>query len=89
MVILAAAAQYVQGRLSLPKIEKGQELSSAEQMGQQMIYLGPIMTLAILGNMPSAIGLYWLITSVFTVIQQMYINKTLNINQEKKEHGLT
>lgn len=88
MVILAAAAQYVQGRLSLPKIEKGQELSAAEQMGRQMMYLGPIMTVAILGTMPSAIGLYWLVTSIFTVIQQMYINKTLNINQEKKEHGI-
>lgn len=89
MVILAAAAQYVQGKLSLPKIEKGQELSTAEQMGQQMVYFGPVMTVAILGTMPSAIGLYWLITSVFTVFQQMYINKTLNINQEKKEHGIT
>lgn len=88
MVILAAAAQYVQGRLSLPKIEIGQELSTAEQMGRQMMYMGPIMTVAILSTMPSAIGLYWLVTSVFTVIQQMYINKTLNINQEKKEHGI-
>lgn len=89
MVILAAAAQYAQGKLSLPKIEKGQELSAAEQMGQQMIYVGPIMTVAILATMPSAIGLYWLITSVFTVLQQMYINKTLNINQEKKIHGIS
>lgn len=89
MVILAAAAQFVQGKLALPKIEKGQELSTAEQMGRQMMFMGPIMTVAILGTMPSAIGLYWLVTSVFTVVQQMYINKTLNINQEKKEHGIT
>ncbi len=89
MVILAAAAQYVQGRLALPKVEKGQELSTAEQMGRQMMFMGPIMTLAILGTLPSAIGLYWLVTSVFTVIQQIYINKTLNIKAEEKEHGIT
>ncbi len=89
MVILAAAAQYWQGSVSMPKIEKGQELSTAEQMGQQMIFMGPIITLVILVTMPAAIGLYWLVTSLFSIIQQIYINKTLNINQEKKEHGIS
>ncbi len=88
MVILAAAAQFIQGKLTLPKIEKGQELSSAEQVGRQMVFMGPVLTVVILSNMPAAVGLYWLITSVFTLAQQLYINKTLDITGEKKEHHL-
>ncbi len=89
MVILAAAAQYVQGKLTLPKVEKGQDLSSAEQVGRQMVYMGPVLTIVILSKMPAAVGLYWLVTSVFTLVQQVYINRTLNIKQEKKEHGIS
>ncbi len=88
MVSLAAVAQYLQGRLMLPKIEKGRELSPPEKIGRQMVYFGPILTVVILYNLPSAIGLYWLVTSVFSVGQQIYINKTLNLGEEKKEHGI-
>jgi len=88
MVILASAGQYIQGHLSLPKVDKGKELSSPEKIGRQMVYMGPILTLMILGNLPAAIGLYWLITSLFSIAQQIYINKTLNIKEEKKEHHI-
>ena len=53
-----------------------------------MVFMGPILTVAILSSMPAAVGLYWFITSVFTLAQQLYINKTLDIKGEKKEHHL-
>lgn len=89
MVSFAAAAQYLQGHLTIPASQKGKELSSAEKVARQMVYLGPIFTVAILFNLPSAIGLYWLVTSIFSVGQQIYINKTLNIGEEKKEHKIS
>ena len=89
MVSLSAIAQYLQGYLTLPRVEKGKVLSTAEAITKQMVYLGPVITVVILVNLPAAIGLYWLVTSVFSVVQQIYINKTLNIKEEKKEHGLT
>ncbi|HEY4500069.1 MAG TPA: YidC/Oxa1 family membrane protein insertase [Candidatus Paceibacterota bacterium] len=79
MVGLAAIAQYFQGKLSLPKIQEGKELSAPERMGRQMVFIGPVLTLVILTNLPSAVGLYWLATSVFAIIQQIYINKTVKI----------
>ncbi|MBI3046206.1 MAG: membrane protein insertase YidC [Candidatus Harrisonbacteria bacterium] len=88
MVSLAAAAQYWQGRLALPKIGGKKDLSQPEKIAKQMVYLGPVLTIVILVNLPAAIGLYWLITSVFSVVQQIYINKTLNIEGEKKEHKI-
>ncbi len=81
IVSLAAITQYFQGVLTLPKPpvggEKNRELSAAERMGKQMVYFGPIFTVLVLWNLPSAIGLYWLATSVFSVVQQIYINKTV------------
>jgi len=88
IVGLAAAIQYIQGYLTLPKIEKGKELSSSEKVGKQMVIFSPILTIVILANFPSAVGLYWLVTGIFSVIQQIYINKTLNIKEEKKIHHL-
>jgi len=82
MVGLAAAAQYFQGVLTLPKLEKGKELSAPEKMTRQMVYYAPLFTVLILWQLPSALGLYWLITSVFSVAQQIYINKKVKIDVE-------
>jgi YidC/Oxa1 family membrane protein insertase len=84
IVGLAAIVQYLQGNLALPKIEKEQALSAAERISRQMVYLGPILTVVILSTLPAAIGLYWLVTSAFSVVQQIYINKRLN---KKEENG--
>ncbi len=80
MVGLAAIAQYFQGTSALPKYEKGKELSTAEKMTKQMVYMGPAFTLLILWNLPSALGLYWLVTSLFSIVQQIYINKRVKVN---------
>ena len=88
MVSLAAATQYWQGYLMIPKRDKNRVLSPQEMISRQMLVIGPILTVVILGNLPAAIGLYWTVTSLFSVAQQIYINKTLNLEAEKKEHRL-
>ena len=81
IVVLAAIAQFFQGKLALPKTNgSGGELSVAEKVGRQMIYLGPVITVIFLVNLPSAIGLYWLATSAFSIIQQIAINRKLEKN---------
>lgn len=77
IVILAAIAQYFQGKLSLPKLDKGRDLSSAEKMSRQMMFIGPVITLFVLWNLPAAVGIYWLVTTVFSLVQQIYINKSV------------
>jgi YidC/Oxa1 family membrane protein insertase len=88
IVVLAALAQYFQGKLSLSqsnsKSTKREELSPMERMGRQMVFFGPVLTIVFLSYLPSAIGLYWLTTSLFSVIQQIVINKRLNINANGK-----
>lgn len=88
IVVIAAVLQFYQSKLMLPKIDKNaKNLSATEKMGRQMMYIGPVMTVLIFSSLPSVISLYWLTFSVFSVIQQIVINKRLNINQELKEEG--
>ena len=77
IAVLAALGQYFQVRLGLPKYEKGKTLTPAERMGKQMAIIGPVLTISILWNFPSALGLYWLTTSLFSIGQQYIVNKKL------------
>ena len=83
LLIIAAAAvvQYFQGKLSMVKTTKPlRDLTPTERMSRQMIYFGPILTIIFLYffNLPSAVALYWLTTSAFSVIQQIMINKKIS-----------
>ncbi len=86
LVLLAAVFQYLQSRLLFninKKDKKGGSDGSmgiAEKVGKNMVVLGPILTIIILSQMPSAVALYWMTTSVFSVGQQIVINKRLKNN---------
>jgi len=77
MVVLAALAQYFQARLSIPK-SSGQSPSPAERMGRQMAFIGPIITVIIFYKLPAAVSLYWIVTLLFSIIQQLIINRQLS-----------
>ncbi|PIR86858.1 MAG: hypothetical protein COU11_03320 [Candidatus Harrisonbacteria bacterium CG10_big_fil_rev_8_21_14_0_10_49_15] len=83
IVVLAVLAQYLQTRISLrPRLDKDGEKSgkpkdASARMSQSMMYIVPAITLIFLLNLPSAIGLYWLTTAVFSIFQQRAINKRL------------
>jgi YidC/Oxa1 family membrane protein insertase len=83
LVALAALAQYVQARMMLFTPKPGTVLSPAEKMGRQMAFIGPLVTLFIFYNLPAAVGLYWLIASLFSIGQQYIVN--LNISKKFKE----
>ncbi len=82
IVSLAAILQYFQGKMMLPKVEKGRELSMAESVGRQMVYLGPVLTLLIFMNLPAAISLYWAASTLFTIFQQKIIKQQFGSNEE-------
>lgn len=95
LVLFAALFQYLQSRLlftinSSKKKEKNSEVGGSaaimEKMTKNMVYLGPAFTLIILLQFPSAVALYWMTTSAFSVIQQVIINKQLEKNARIKEN---
>ena len=84
LVVLAAVFQYLQSyfllRASTQKNKPQKDLSMAERMAKNMLFMGPILSLVILWPLPSAIALYWLVTSLFSTVQQLFINKSLSRN---------
>lgn len=75
--VLAGLAQFFQTKMLLPKPDKNQktgaEVSALVQ--KQMVYIFPFITIAILYKLPSALGLYWIVSGIFSIIQQYFIIK--------------
>lgn len=74
IVLIAALLQYFQTKLMMGKQTGG---GAAVQMQKTMLVIGPVITVLILMNLPSAIGLYWLVFSAFSFVQQIFINKKI------------
>ncbi|MFH1714245.1 MAG: YidC/Oxa1 family membrane protein insertase [Candidatus Nealsonbacteria bacterium] len=76
---LAGVAQFFQSKTMLPKTKgqskEGQMSQFSNMMQKQMLYFFPIITVVILLNLPSAIGIYWIVTALFSVWQQQIIMK--------------
>jgi YidC/Oxa1 family membrane protein insertase len=76
--VLAGITQYFQTKMLQPKINpddqkqnKGPDIAQAMQ--KQMLYFFPVFTVIILISLPSALGLYWIASAVFSIIQQYII----------------
>ncbi len=83
LAILAGLAQFFQSKMMMPQMKKqsqgnDQMAQFSGMMQKQMIYLLPVFTVFILWKMPSAIGVYWLVTTLFSIIQQRLIYHVRN-----------
>jgi YidC/Oxa1 family membrane protein insertase len=93
IAILAAAAQFWQTKLMMnkqgskvdlfrrDKKEINTEPDFSEIMNKQMMILGPALTLFIGIKFAAALSVYWLFSTIFSVIQQLYVfKKDSNVN---------
>jgi len=83
IAFLAGITQFFQSRMLIPKMKK--DTKETNQMAQvsvmvqkQMAYFVPIFTVFMLLGLPSAMGLYWLVTSLFSTGQQYLTLKHQN-----------
>lgn len=81
IAILAAIAQFFQTKMLMAKIPKRAEPQTdgqpdmAQIMSKQMLYLGPGLTLFIGMKFAAGLSLYWLSSTLFMLIQQIYLQK--------------
>ena len=78
LAVLAGLTQYFQTKMMLPQKrpvtgEQGKQADFANMMQKQMTYFFPVFTIIILISLPSALGLYWTISGLFSIIQQYLI----------------
>jgi YidC/Oxa1 family membrane protein insertase len=81
LVILAAFSQYFQTKMLMAKQkdatspQSNDKLDFYQMMSKQMLYLGPLLTLFIGIKFPSGLALYWLISTLFMIIQQYLLER--------------
>lgn len=66
----AAILQYIQVSMIQPKY---QNMDEQQKIFAKLIYLGPVMIFFFGLNLPIALALYWIVTSVVAIIQQRTI----------------
>lgn len=76
--VLAGIAQFFQTRmlstkkppLEVAKEKGAQDENMAAMMNKQMLYMMPALTVFIGISLPSGLSLYWLVTTIFSIVQQ-------------------
>ena len=75
-LFLAAGAglvQFIQTKYATPTPKKGGTPSQA--IPTPLLYFFPVFTFLILFSLPAALGLYWLCSSAFGIVQQWIVTK--------------
>lgn len=81
LAVVAGALQFVQTKMS-SGLQGDRTPGSGEQvmtaMTKQMLYLFPVMVIIISWNLPTGIVLYWITTTIFSIVEQAYTNRKFN-----------
>ncbi len=72
LALLTGVAQFIQTKMITPKQKTAKKGAPdfSSMMQKQMLYFFPVFTIFILWRLPSAVALYWLVTTLFTIGQQ-------------------
>jgi membrane protein insertase, YidC/Oxa1 family, C-terminal domain len=74
LAIVAMVTTFISTRLSMNMQKNGSQPIMTNSMTNSMMYVGPIMTLIFAFQVPASASLYWSISNIFTIFQQIYIN---------------
>jgi YidC/Oxa1 family membrane protein insertase len=84
LILAAALGQFLQARLAIYRSPSNTSVpTQAEKIARQMVFVGPLITILVFYNFPAALGLYWLVSSLFSAVQQYFVNKHL-----QKKYGV-
>lgn len=83
--ILAGLSQFVFSKLTM-KTQTQADAAGGASM-KSMMYMMPLFSVYIAFVMPAALGVYWIAQSVFSLIQEAILNKTLSAKMEAEEEA--
>lgn len=75
LAVLAGASQFLQSRMITAWQGQKPVDATAKALNVQMTYILPIISVVIAWNLPAGLPLYWIVTTLFAVGQQYYIQK--------------
>lgn len=76
MAVIAGVLQFLQSKMMLPKpsgSENQKQSDFAKIMHNQMLYVLPFLTIMIAWKFPAGLPLYWIVTTLFSIGQQYYM----------------
>jgi YidC/Oxa1 family membrane protein insertase len=84
LAVLAGLAQFWQAKMMMTKRPLVKTPGSADEdmmaiMNKQMLYIMPVMTIFIGLTLPGGLSLYWLVTTLFQVVQQYLVFREKNL----------
>ncbi|MCX6781436.1 MAG: YidC/Oxa1 family membrane protein insertase [Candidatus Magasanikbacteria bacterium] len=89
IAIAAGAAQFVQAKMmqTPPPVVDGEgskDEAMLAAMNKQMLYVMPLLTIFIGWKLPAGLTMYWFLATLLTVLQQWYIFRALDKEEEEK-----
>lgn len=91
LAILAGASQFLSSRMMTSKKPKPNKIPGAldenmtAALNTQMTYIFPILTVIFGIQFPAGLTLYWLISTLFTLAQQLYFKKRFPVKPVTEE----
>lgn len=84
LAVIAGAAQFILMRLAgpssaAPAAQDDQAAQMMAAMQKNMLYIFPAMTVLIAAQLPAALGLYWVASTLFGIGQHYFFKKYLNV----------
>jgi len=76
--ILAFVTQFLQGKLQSSKNPNAKPGDTAATTSKTMMTIMPIMSGVFCLMLPIGVGIYWIASAVFTIVQTIFINKYLD-----------
>lgn len=90
--IVAGVSQYILGVMTTPA--PGKNAGPEAAMTKQMMYMFPIMTMFLSFSVPAGLVFYWIATTLFSILTQVYVNHekskevTVRIKHAGADHHL-
>ncbi len=72
--LIAGIAQFVYAKLNAAQQAPTKEMAA---LNTQMLYFFPLLIIIISWNQPSGLALYWVVTTLFSIGEQLYVRRRL------------
>lgn len=82
--LIIGSLQFAQMKLSMSKKKPKGEKSAGNEMekaSEFMIYIMPVMIAVFTASLPAGVGLYWGTSTLYGIVQQIFVNK--QVTEEK------
>ena len=73
--VLAGVAQFFQTKITIPQQPQKNKKDASVYFQKQMLYFMPAFTVFIILKFGSVIGLYWLVTTISSIVEYKLVNK--------------